>query len=61
MSMEEHIVRILSVEPVTHNVRRFKVEKPANYTFIPGAGNGSIYQRQQVENRKKTVHLYQLE
>ena len=33
---EEHIVKILSVGPVTHNVRRFKVEKPAGYTFIPG-------------------------
>lgn len=34
--MEEHIVKILSVAPVTHNVRRFKVEKPAGYSFVPG-------------------------
>lgn len=34
--MEEHIVRILSVEPVTHDVRRFRVEKPAGYGFVPG-------------------------
>jgi len=34
--MEEHIVKILSVEPVTHDVRRFKVEKPSGYKFIPG-------------------------
>ena len=34
--MEEHIVRILSVSPVTHDVRRFTVEKPQGYTFIPG-------------------------
>src|SRR5215813_7855402 len=34
--MEEHIVGIISVEPVTHNVRRFKVVKPAGYQFIPG-------------------------
>jgi ferredoxin-NADP reductase len=34
--MEEHIVKILSTEPVTHNVRRFKIEKPAGYTFVPG-------------------------
>lgn len=33
---EEHVVKILSVEPVTHDVKRFKVEKPAGYTFIPG-------------------------
>src|SRR3546814_13184219 len=34
--LEEHIVKILSVEPVTHNVKRFRVEKPSGYTFIPG-------------------------
>lgn len=34
--MEEHIVKILSTEPVTHNVKRFRVEKPAGYSFIPG-------------------------
>ncbi|WP_143305220.1 FAD-binding oxidoreductase [Chitinophaga vietnamensis] len=34
--MESHIVKVLSVVPVTHNVRRFKVEKPAGYTFTPG-------------------------
>ena len=32
----KHIVKILSVENITHNVKRFTVEKPANYTFIPG-------------------------
>lgn len=34
--MEEHIVRIFSIEYVTHDVRRYKIEKPAGYTFIPG-------------------------
>lgn len=34
--MEEHIVKIISVEPVTHNVKHFKVEKPGGYQFIPG-------------------------
>jgi ferredoxin-NADP reductase len=34
--MEEHIVKILSVEPVTHNVRRFRLEKPVGYSFNPG-------------------------
>ncbi|GGC43965.1 hypothetical protein GCM10011386_40410 [Parapedobacter defluvii] len=33
---EKHIVKILSVEPYTHNVKRFRVEKPVGYTFIPG-------------------------
>src|SRR5436190_1671664 len=34
--MEEHIVKIISIEPVTHNVKHFKVEKPRGYQFIPG-------------------------
>jgi len=34
--MEEHIVKIISAEPVTHNVKHFKLEKPENYQFIPG-------------------------
>ena len=29
-------VRILSAEPVTHNVRRYRLEKPAGYSFQPG-------------------------
>ena len=34
--MEENIVKIISIEPVTHNVKHFKVEKPGGYQFIPG-------------------------
>ena len=34
--MESHIVRILDVSPVTHDVRGFKVEKPQGYNFTPG-------------------------
>lgn len=34
--MEEHIVKILSLRDVTHNVRSFQVSKPAGYSFEPG-------------------------
>jgi ferredoxin-NADP reductase len=34
--MEEHIVKILKTEAVTHNVRRFTLKKPAGYKYIPG-------------------------
>jgi len=34
--MEEHIVKILSIDEVTHNVKCFKIEKPQGYSFIPG-------------------------
>jgi ferredoxin-NADP reductase len=33
---EEHIVKILDTEYVTHNVRRFKVSKPDAYKYKPG-------------------------
>jgi ferredoxin-NADP reductase len=42
--MEEHIVSILGIEQVTHDVKRFRVEKPKGYSFIPGqATEVSIY------------------
>ena len=34
--MESYTVKILKTEYVTHDVRRFTVEKPPNYTFEPG-------------------------
>jgi ferredoxin-NADP reductase len=34
--MESHVVKILDVTKVTHDVRGFKVEKPAGYSFEPG-------------------------
>jgi len=36
MADTEHIVKIISVTPVTHNVKQFRFEKPAGYTFHPG-------------------------
>jgi ferredoxin-NADP reductase len=34
--MAEHVVKILSIEQVTHDVKRFRIEKPGDYSFIPG-------------------------
>jgi len=34
--MEEHIVKLLSTENVTHNVKQFNVEKPEGYEYQPG-------------------------
>ena len=33
---EEHIVKIINVENVTYNVKRFTLSKPENYIFTPG-------------------------
>ena len=34
--MENYLVNILSILPVTHNVNHYRVEKPAGYRFNPG-------------------------
>ncbi len=34
--MEKHIVKIISSEPVTHDVKRFTIQKPEGYKFTPG-------------------------
>ncbi len=36
MNPTAYTVKILSVETLTHNVKRFHLEKPEGYTFIPG-------------------------
>jgi ferredoxin-NADP reductase len=32
----EQIVKILSITPVTHDVKQFRIEKPDDYQFVPG-------------------------
>jgi len=34
--MDNHIVKILEAQYITHDVKRFRVEKPAGFNFIPG-------------------------
>jgi ferredoxin-NADP reductase len=34
--MSEFIVKILKIESLTHDVKRFEIEKPPGYTFVPG-------------------------
>jgi len=36
LNMEGYAVRILATSPVTHNVKRFEIERPPGYDFIPG-------------------------
>lgn len=31
-----HILKILEIQPLTHDVKQYKVEKPKGYFFIPG-------------------------
>lgn len=51
--MEEHIVKIIATKEVTHNVRSFRIEKPAGYTFEPGqATEVSINKEKWKEERR---------
>jgi len=34
--MEKHIVKILKIDEITHDVKRFRLEKPFDYKFKPG-------------------------
>lgn len=36
MSSQSYIVKVLKVEPLTHNVKRFTIQKPSGYHFKPG-------------------------
>ncbi|MCZ2460410.1 MAG: flavodoxin reductase [Chitinophagales bacterium] len=51
--MEEHIVKILSAEWVTHDVRRFKIEKPKGYSFIPGQATDVAINKPEWKNEKR--------
>jgi ferredoxin-NADP reductase len=51
--MEEHIVKIVAIEPVTHDVRHFKVEKPQGYQFIPGQATEVAVNKPDWENERR--------
>jgi hypothetical protein len=51
--MEEHIVKILSIDMVTHNVKRFRFEKPAGYSFIPGQATDVSINSPSLKNEKR--------
>src|SRR6476646_3533559 len=50
---EEHIVNIRKIEQVTHDVKRFQIDKPNGYIFQPGqATEVAINQPQWKEERR---------
>ena len=34
--MSEYVVKVLEAKFITHDVKRFVVEKPVGYDFVPG-------------------------
>jgi len=51
--MEEYIVKIISIENVTHNVKRFRFEKPQNYSFKPGQATDVSINTPALKNEKR--------
>lgn len=51
--MEEHKVKILAVENVTHNVRHWTVEKPAGYKFVPGQATEVAVNKPEWKNERR--------
>ncbi len=51
--MEEHIVRILDTDYVTHDVKYLRVERPENYTFIPGQATDVTINTPELKDEKR--------
>ena len=51
--MEEHVVRIIRTEQLTHDVKSFQVEKPQGYSFIPGQATDVSVNMPDLKNKKR--------
>ena len=51
--MENHIVKIISVESVTHDVKRFVIQKPKGFKFIPGQATDVSVNTHALKNEKR--------
>jgi ferredoxin-NADP reductase len=49
----EKIVKILSVTPVTHNVNRYRFEKPEGYEFTPGQATDVSINKEEWKNETR--------
>ena len=57
----EYRVKIIDINKVTHNVRSYKVEKPAGYSFIPGQATELSIDKPGWENEKRPFTFTSLE
>lgn len=51
--MKNHIVKIIAIEPVTHDVIRFTVQKPDGYKFTPGQATEVSINTPALKNEKE--------
>lgn len=52
--MEQHIIKIKSVDQVTHDVLGFKTEKPANFKYTPGQASRISINKEGWEKKKRS-------
>src|ERR1700761_9288448 len=50
---QEFVVRLLDIKQVTHNVKRFRMEKPEGYHFTPGQATDVCVNKPGWENEKR--------
>jgi ferredoxin-NADP reductase len=51
--MEEHIVKIISITDITHDVKCFRVEKPKGYEYVPGQATDISINTPELKNEKR--------
>jgi ferredoxin-NADP reductase len=51
--MDEYIVKILKTEYVTHDVKRFTLSKPQDFTFVPGQATDVSINNDKWKNEKR--------
>ena len=49
----DYVIKILKIEPVTHDVKRFTCERPAGYDFTPGQATEVSINKQGWEEEKR--------
>lgn len=52
--MTEYIVKIQHIEQITHDVKRFRVEKPAGYSFTPGQATGVAINSPEIRKKRRS-------
>lgn len=53
-NMKEYIVKITGIERVTHDVKRFRVEKPESYRFTPGQATGVSVNSHELKKKRRS-------
>lgn len=51
--MEEYAVKISGIKQVTHDVKRFQIEKPEGYSFMPGQATDVSINRPGLKDEKR--------